>query len=269
VVHDISFDYFSEFFSIKRRIWHFLLNPRWLCRRSSTIIAVSSSTKEDLINYYGISAKKIKIGFPKIDLESYQKAKEAHIEEKKQVREKHQLPTNYILFLGTIEPRKNIIAAVKAFEYLKQKKGTESWARELKLVIAGGKGWLWEGIIGRIKDSPWKSDIILTGFVGTKDKPWLYALAQVFLFPSFFEGFGIPPLEAMAAGTPVVTANNSSLPEVVKDAAFLIDAYRPYEISLALEELLKDNCLRKKMIKKGEQRVREIAQIDYYSTIAL
>jgi len=258
VVHDLSFEYYSEHFSLKRRLWHFLLNPRQFCHRSNKIIAVSQSTKEDLMNYYGIAANKIRIGYPPLRLEAYQQAERARVEVKNSVRKKYQLPDNYILFLGTIEPRKNITTVIKAFEHLKQEGKGKEWEKELKLVIAGGKGWLWEKILERVKKSPWAKEIILTGFVDAQDKPLIYAMAKIFLYPSFFEGFGIPPVEAMAAGTPVITANCSSLPEVTAGAAILTDPSCSYEITLALKELLQDDSLREEIIIRGKQRISEL-----------
>ncbi len=253
-MHDLSFERFPEYFSLKRRIWHFIVNPRQLCKRADKIIAVSKSTKEDLMMIYGINEGKIEVAHPRIDIKSFSDPNVSGDNTLKMIR-KYDLPDEFILFLGTIEPRKNIISLVKAFEHLK--KSSRAY-KNLKLVIAGSKGWSYEEIIKAIDSSSNKEDILLTGFVSSEDKVIVYKLAKVFVYPSFFEGFGFPPIEAMASGVPVVTSNCSSIPEVVQDAAILIDPYRPAEISMAIDLLLQDKVLYNDFIQKGKKHVEKI-----------
>jgi len=153
------------------------------------------------------------------------------------------IPEKFILYFGTIEPRKNLIGLIKAFELLKDK--------SIKLVIAGTKGWLYQDIFKIASQSKRKKDIIFTGFVKEEDKPYLYNLAQSFVYPSFFEGFGFPPLEAMACGIPTIVSANSSLPEVVGDAALMVNPKNIDELAWAMEESLVNNQLRERLIKKG------------------
>lgn len=253
-IHDLSFERFPEYFSGKRRLWHYIVNARLLCKRADKILAVSKSTKEDLMMIYGIQGNKIEVVYPNIDIKNFTESKLSGQKTLKMMRDYH-LPDEFILFLGTIEPRKNIISLVKAFEHLK--KSGKNY-RNLKLVIAGRIGWSSEKIIQAVEASPNKRDIFFTGFVNDIDKPMLYKLAKIFIYPSFFEGFGFPPVEAMASGVPVVTSNCSSIPEVVQDAAILIDPYRPAEISLAARLLLEDEILYNDFIKKGEAHVEKI-----------
>lgn len=258
-VHDLSFERFPEYFSFKRRLWHFLINPRKWCQRADQIWTVSKSTKEDLNALYKINNRKIRIfHFPF----NGNKDKKEKITEKNIFRiiNKYQLPEKYILFLGTIEPRKNIISVIKAFEELKK----NNRHKELKLVIAGAKGWLWQKIQERFHTSQFKKDIIFTGFVEEDDKPALYYLSQVFIYPSFLEGFGYPPLEAMQAGTPVIASNCSSLPEIIRDCAVLVDPYQPFEISRALEEILNDVGLRDFYVKKGKEQAEKMNSKNFY-----
>jgi len=251
-VHDLSFERMPETFSWKRRLWHFLINPRRSVRRAVKIWAVSESTSQDLVNLYRVNPEKIEINYPFFDFESFDQTSYS----KQELRDKFGLSGRFILFLGTIEPRKNIKSLIIGFESFKRRnKGSE----DFKLVIAGEKGWLWESIIERAKQSPFHEDIIFTSFVEERDKPLLYSLADVFVYPSFYEGFGFPPLEAMASGTPTITSNQSSMPEVLSDGALLINPYKPFEICLALENLLKDREVYRGYIEKGKNRSREIA----------
>ncbi|MFO7806958.1 MAG: glycosyltransferase family 1 protein [Candidatus Moraniibacteriota bacterium] len=254
-VHDLSFEKFPETFSLKRRMWHFFINPRKMCRGFDKILAVSDSTAEDVVNLYKITKEKIKVLFPFFD--DFVFKKEESPVKRDKILKKYQLPMNYILFLGTIEPRKNIISLVEAFEYWK-----ENYAKnDLKLVIAGKKGWLWKKVFNRIEASRFREDIIFTDFIKEKDKPFIYAGAWLFIYPSYFEGFGFPPLEAMASGVPVITSNCSSLPEVVGDNAILINPYRSYEIYLAINLLLQDKKMYNEYKKKGKNRAKEISDL--------
>ncbi len=255
-MHDLSFERFPEYFSRKRRLWHYVVNPRLLCKRADKILAVSKSTKDDLSMLYGIPKKKIEVVYPSLDLKSFS---ESDISGEKTLRmmRDYKLPDEFILFLGTIEPRKNIVSLVKAFEHLK---GTSKLYENLKLVIAGRVGWSYQEIISAVEISPNKSDILFTGFVNDFDKASLYKLAKIFVYPSFFEGYGFPPVEAMANGVPVITSNCSSIPEVVQDAAILIDPYRPAEISLAIRLLLDNKVLYNDFIKKGKKHISEIEE---------
>lgn len=253
-IHDLSFERFPEHFSAKRKLWHFILNPRKLCERANKILAVSHSTKQDLIGIYGIRKNKIEVVPPLINYSRFLKA-DPNKSQKESVRKKYKLPENFILFLGTIEPRKNIISIIKAFEALKRRKKI---ADSLKLVIAGTLGWSYEEIIRTISESEAKENIVVTGFIKGDDKPVLYRLCKVFVYPSFFEGYGFPPVEAMACGIPVITSNCSSLPEVVRDAALMIDPYRPFDIVLALEILLSDKRVYNEYAQKGIKRAQEL-----------
>ena len=246
-IHDLSFEYFPETFSSKRRLWHFFINPKKLIQKSDKIIAVSDSTKSDLINFYGISEKKIKVIYNGL-------SSECNVIDRNslkliQIKEKYKLPYKFILYLGTIEPRKNIIGLIKAYNILK--KIEKMRLGKYKLVIAGAKGWKSKQIFSEIKKSPFKHSIIFTGIIDNKDKPAFYNLASLFVYPSFFEGFGFPPLEAMKCGIPIITSNISSLPEIVNGAGILIDPDKPDEIYQAIKNILLNNKLQEDLIRKG------------------
>jgi glycosyltransferase involved in cell wall biosynthesis len=235
IFHDLSFLHYPEFFSLRKKYWHFTQRPKKQAIESDKIIAISESTKEDIVNFYKIPEEKIQVVYSGVN-ESMMPLKKDD-KKLKYVKEKYSLPGEFILYLGTIEPRKNIVGIIRAFEGVREKK-------KIKLVLAGALGWLYKDILKEAKNSRFSDDIIFLGFVDDSDKIGLYNLALVFVYPSFFEGFGFPPLEAMACGVPVVTSNCSSLPEVVGEAALMIDPYKSSEIADAMWMFLEDEELR-------------------------
>ncbi|OIO51858.1 MAG: hypothetical protein AUJ11_01345 [Parcubacteria group bacterium CG1_02_44_65] len=253
-VHDLSFEYFPEFFSWRKRLWQkFLMRTKKEARSADKIIAVSQSTKSDLVNLYGINEEKISViysgvgeQFQPISFEQNQPPAAGDI------KRKYNLPSDFILYFGAIEPRKNIVGLINAFEVLREK-------HRIKLVVAGDKGWLYRDIFKTAKESKYRNDIVFTGFIEEKDKPCLYALAKLFVYPSFFEGFGFPPLEAMAGGVPTIVSNSSSLPEVVGESALMIDPNNIDELSWAMEMALTDSELRKYLIKKGIEQAKKFS----------
>ena len=267
--HDLSFEIHPEFYSRQKNFWHFSMNPKKLAERAAKIIAVSKSTRDDIVNFYGIKSDKIEVVYSGINKNWKLEIGNWKLD---QVRKKYNLPEKYILYLGTLEPRKNIIGLIEAFEELKRtfkNPPNPSLQREnsniqypisnIQLVIAGAKGWLCEDIFRAAGKSPVKNDIVFTGFVKDQDKPILYKLADLFVYPSFYEGFGFPPLEAMACGAPVITSNFSSLPEAVGDAALTIDPYNINQLAAAMKEILKDKNLRNKLIKKGFKQAEKFS----------
>ncbi|NQT50217.1 glycosyltransferase family 4 protein [Candidatus Kuenenbacteria bacterium] len=235
--HDLSFELFPEFLSLKRKLWHKFINPKKCFQNAEKVISVSKNTKLDLdvryqlsnVNcstvYSGISKdfKPLGDGFGP---ESIPNTKRIKI-----FRQKHNLPQKFILALSTIEPRKNLDTLVDAFKEFNKVKP------EYSLVITGPQGWGKQD--KRDKQDERDKQIIWTGFVEAKDKCLLYNLASMFIYPSFYEGFGFPPLEAMASGCPVITTNNSSLSEVCEDAAILIDAHNSNDLLQVMRQMIK------------------------------
>lgn len=221
---------------------------KYAAERSDLILTISESAKSDIIKHFNVDEKKIEIVTPGIDLEKYlHNYTDIELEN---VRKKYKLPENYILYLGTIEPRKNIERTIKAF--IKYKKEVKD---DLKFVIVGGKGWKYDNIMKLIESMG--TDIILTGYIDEEDKIPIYKLAQIFAFPSLYEGFGMPVLEAMAAGVPVITSNVSSLPEVAGDAAILVNPLNEDEIFEAYKKILSDKKLQLEMIEKGLEQAKK------------
>lgn len=227
-VHDLSFERFPEFFSWRRRVWHRLMRPRRLMETSRHLIAVSHATAQDLQDLYGVPAQKITVIHSGVHtLPVTARNSKTH------VRERYRLPPRFILYCGTLEPRKNITSIIHAFSAI-------AASIPHDLVLAGARGWLTGAIDQAIHNSPHQHRIHRPGFIAEADKMSLYASADLFVYPSFYEGFGFPPLEALLAGTPVVTSYNSSLPEVVGEWVTLVDPYNPNELALVLKELLHD-----------------------------
>ena len=269
--HDLSFERFPEFFSFKRRRWHEIINPKKLAEDFDKIIAVSQSTKNDLVEFYKVNENKISIIHSGINEKFFTNNIEGdncncrlpsgdgvlptegdnhdcRLQERERVKAKYNLPDRFILSLGTLEPRKNIVGLVDAFNQIKS---------QTKLIIAGGRGWLYGDIYEAAGSSPKKGSIKFLGYVDEADKPALYSLAELFIFPTFYEGFGFPVLEAMACGCPVITSANSSLPEITGGAAILINSYNVGELAQAIDQVLLSNELKNKLRKKGREQAKK------------
>jgi len=253
--HDLSFAWHPEYFSLRKRIWHrFLMSVKQEAKSADKIIAVSESTKQDLIDLYKLPEDKIRVIYSGVGEEFMKnESRSMNHESWAKIKKNYKLPEKFILYFGTIEPRKNITGLIRAFEILKGKNRNFG---DLNLVIAGGRGWLYNDIFKKAATSKFNEQIIFTGFVEPEDKVYLYNLASLFVYPSFFEGFGFPPLEAMACGVPVITSNTSSLPEVTGDAGLMIDPYDIDELAWAMEEVLTDKNLSEELSRRGLERAK-------------
>jgi glycosyltransferase involved in cell wall biosynthesis len=237
--HDLSYEIYADFFSRRMRAWHRVVQPKRIAHEADVIIAVSESTKQDLVELYGVDSKKVRVIYPgvsnmytPIDLNSREYRSEVAL-----VRKKYELPNEFVLYLGTLEPRKNVGMVIEAFEAIAAKYPS------LDLVIAGKKGWLCEEILTLAANSPFGTRIHFTGFVDEEDKRYLYNLAKIFVYPSFYEGFGFPVLEAMSCGIPTITSNVSSLPEVTHGNALTVSPYNVHELIWGIDQLMSDDRL--------------------------
>jgi len=253
-VHDLSFLRYPEFFSGRKNFWHRALGVKKILRAADKIVAVSENTKNDIIELVGIAPEKIQVIYPGNNL----KKEEISPAAIRELKEKHNLSDNFILYIGNIEPRKNISGLIEAFNILRAQAASqaENHLVDLQLVLAGGAGWKNKTIYHAWQKSPYKNDIKFLGYINEAEKAVLYSQAAIFAYPSFYEGFGFPPLEAMTYGLPVVCSNVSSLPEVVGDAALMINPFRTEEISKALEIILTDEKVRQRLIDSGYERAR-------------
>ncbi len=244
-VHDVSFLH-PEFFSVKQRLWHWRQGYRYQIETAGRLIAPSDFTKETLMDAFKVPEEKITRIYPGID-----PVYKDHIETEEMLRafkKEHALPDRFLLYSGTIEPRKNIIAVVRAFNALRQAPRN----KDLFLILAGSRGWSYDTIFKEVECSPYRRNIIVWGKAKHEVMRCLYHLATVFVYPSFFEGVGFPPLEAQACGTPVVASNRTSLPEILGTSALLADPWKVHELIEAIEAFVDNPALRETFRKRGK-----------------
>jgi glycosyltransferase involved in cell wall biosynthesis len=211
------------------------------------IITISESSKQDIINYLKVPAEKI---FVTPLASQYNANFLSSLDLDKEVDNiNYDFSKPYLLFVSTIEPRKNINAIISAFNFLKQK-----YKVEHQLVLIGKKGWNYEPIFTAIQNSPCKDEIHHLDYLSNELVALFYSKADVFLYPSHYEGFGLPVLEAMTLGTPVITSNISSIPEVTGNAAILIDPNDYMQLAEAILQVISDSQLRQNLINKGKIR---------------
>lgn len=247
-VHDIAFEMFKGIYTGFMNYYQ-KWTARFAAKYAARILSVSETTKKDLIRIYKTYPGKIAVTHLGLAF-GFRPMK---YEEAQPVLDKYGLVyQKYVLFVGTIQPRKNIIRLVEAFKKLR----IESHIEE-KLVIAGARGWLWEPILKKVKMAGLDGSTKYLDYIASEDLPYLYAGAKLLTLPALYEGFGFPPLEAMASGVPVIVSNVSSLPEIVGEAGVLVDPNSADSIADGLQKVLTDDNLRKEMIRKGLERAKE------------
>ncbi len=250
-IHDLAFKFFPDYFPRKdlRRLNWF---TDYAVKHSDKLIAISNSTKNDLLKIYPkISTEKIKVIYHGFDSSIFNEDRTE--EQIRKTKIKYKIPySEYIIFVGTIQPRKNIETLLEAFKKLK----FNDAYRDFGLVIAGSRGWLADPIVEKIKKTP---GAVMTGKFRTRDLPSLLGGAEVFVLPSLYEGFGLPALEAMACGTPVIAARSSSLNEIVGDTGTLFDPLSADELAQKLTEIIDDSDLQKKLREKGLARIGDFS----------
>jgi len=227
-VYDLCYERFPEFFHRRIRAQMKLLVP-WSCRRADHIITISESSKRDLVEIYRLDPKRITVTYPGPTENC--KPMDAG-QAKDRLREAYGIEVPFILYVGNLEPRKNLSRLLEAFAHLKRKELVVH-----KLVIVGQKAWLYDGIFETIRNHSLAGEVILTGYIPANDLPLFYNAASLMILPSLFEGFGLPVVEAMACGTPVITSLGSSLEEIAGDAALLVDPYSVSSIATAMEKV--------------------------------
>ena len=227
-IMDLGYLKFPQHFP-KLTYWKLKFWTAFSIKRAKALLTISESTKNDIIKYYKTERDKITVAYPGYDKDNFQfPISNSQIG---RVKKKYRIKTDYLLFLSTLKPSKNIEGLLKAFAQLKEKK--------LSLVIAGKKGWMYEKIFAKVKEYGLKEKVLFTDFVKEEEVPALMAGARAFVLPSFWEGFGIPVVEAMAVGTPVVVGKTGSLPEVVGQAGIVVNPHQPKDIARGIQEALK------------------------------
>jgi len=237
--HDLSFEDFKYSFTAKTRLWHKVLKPRQEAEEADKIVAVSQFTKGQLASEYQIPKSKIEVILEAAtnDLKPLDLPRGFQL-----IQRKYNVPKEYFLCLSTVEPRKNISGLIET--YINWQAETSA---EVHLVVAGKK---YPKIFSDAKLEA-HPNIHFPGFIEEEDKALLYQYAQGFLYPSFYEGFGLPILEAMQCGTPVITSDATAMPEVAGDAALLVNPNEPHELKEAIHNLHRDERLRQTLIEKG------------------
>lgn len=246
-IHDLSFEHMPQTFNRRSRT-QLRLTVRHSARRAARILSLSEHTRRDIIETYGINEDQVH-AIPLAAPEHFAPVQDR--EELQRVRHTYGITGEYILSVGSIQPRKNLARLIKAFASLR---GDLSVDKLPKLVLAGKCAWLYDETLRALDESGAKEAVVLTGYVPESDLPALYSGALCFVYPSYFEGFGLPPLEAMKCGTPVIVGDRTSLPEVVGDAALMVDPFDVEAIGAAIKRLIKDSDLRTELSVKGQER---------------
>ncbi len=246
-IYDLSFVRMPERFPRFQR-FYLQTMTRYSARRAAHLIAISQSTKDDIVKFCAVSPSKASVIYCGVD-EQFKPLSQHEIE---QFRSAKGLPAHFVFYLGTLEPRKNVAQLVRAYAALRH-----NGRNKPKLVIAGSKGWGYDEVFAAIAQSGVQADVILPGYIPHDELSLWYNAADVFVFPSVFEGFGLPVLEAMACGTPAITSNVSSLPEVAGDAALTVNPADTRALSEALECTLCDTTLRAQMRERGLRQAQK------------
>lgn len=251
---DVSYLHFPNLFK-KKDLNQLKFWGRFSIIRANRIITISKSSKNDIIKAYGVSEDKVVVIYPGIKSEIQNSKSETNskvkMQNSKSLKEKYGIKGNYILFVGTLQPRKNVERLIEAFSIIKNK--------NIKLVIIGKKGWMYEEILKAPKKYEVGDKVLFLENVTDEELPVFYQNALCFVLPSLYEGFGLPILEAMKYGCPVLTSNVSSLPEAGGDAALYFDPQNTEDIAKKIDQVISDENLRSEMIKKGYQQNKKFS----------
>lgn len=251
-IHDLGYLFFPQAHPPLARLY-LDLSTRWNARVAAHVIADSQATKDDLVRHYAIAPGKITVAYPGRDEDLRRVDDPSAIEA---VKYRYNVTGDYLLYIGTLQPRKNLTRLIQAFSNL------QSQISDFKMVIAGGMGWLYADIFAEAKRLGLESQVLFPGRVAEEDKAALLSGAEAFVFPSLYEGFGLPVVEAMQCGTPVICSNTSSLPEVAGDAALLVDPLDVDALAQAMARLLDDADLRRTLVERGYAQSQKFSWAD-------
>lgn len=251
-IHDLVPLFFPELVPWKHLLFFKLFMKR-AAQAADLIITDSEHSKHDIVQHLAVPEEKIRVIYLGYD------AKHQEIRDQQVIQDvitRYGICQPYLLFVGVIEPKKNLERLVDAFVILQRENVID---KELQFVIAGAKGWFYEQLYRKVQELNLEHQILLTGFVPDEDLPYLYSGAELFVFPSTYEGFGLPVIEAMSYGIPVVTSKTSSLPEIAGDAGFLVDPNSPESIAQGLISVLSDENLQAKMKQAGRLQAQKFS----------
>ncbi|MDR1559684.1 MAG: glycosyltransferase family 4 protein [Clostridiales bacterium] len=250
VIHDMCYLAFPE--TVRFRTKAMLdLSLKASVRRASAIITDSEFSKSEIVKYMGVDPDRVTVAHCGVDTRVFYPAEADRLD---RAKKKYGIPDTYLLYAGTLEPRKNIERLIEAYAGLLIEEPSAP-----SLVLTGRKGWLYDSIFEKVRTHGLEERIIFTGYIDGADMPALLSGTLVFLFPSLYEGFGMPPLEAMACGAPVLTSTAASLPEVVGDAAVMVDPYDTKAIKEGMKRLINDPALRRDLSAKGPERAKKFS----------
>jgi len=254
-IHDLAFERMPETFT-RRGSFQLKLTVRRTAKKAARIATVSEYSRQDLLDIYKLPPEKVVVTYNGVESSfTTQPSVQNEVEE---IRRRFGISRDFLLAVGSLQPRKNLVRLIRAYARLR----SERQDFRPQLVIVGRKLWLANEIFDEVKKQRWADDVILTGYVADEDLPALYRAARAFVYPSLFEGFGLPPLEAMACGTPVVTSDVSSLPEIAGDAALLIDPNDERALANALIEVVNNDRLRAELREKGIAQAKKFTWRD-------
>jgi len=243
-LHDLIFLRYPQYHMFYNRWYLTVAMPRYL-QAAKIIITPSDCSKQDAMHYYKLPEEKFRVIYEAPAPTFHPFADKQQLET---IRHKYNLPQQFILHVGTIEPRKNLSRLLDSFKPL-----LVDWP-DLKLVLIGKKGWLYNDFFTHLQTIGLEDQVIFPGFVEEADLPAMYQLATLFVYPSLYEGFGLPPIEAMACGTPVISSNSSSLPEVVGQAGLLINPTDTQALHQAMRRVLSDESLQQELSERGQEQ---------------
>ncbi|MBQ8297142.1 MAG: glycosyltransferase family 4 protein, partial [Ruminococcus sp.] len=247
-VHDMVYKAFPE--TVRARTKYMLdTGLKRSMKRADLIVTDSEFSKSEILKYFPQHEKKLRVVPCGVDLNKFRPCENP--ERIPEVKKSLEIEGEYFLYLGTIEPRKNLERLIEAYHIFSQREKDAP-----KLVLAGGKGWLYDSIFAKVKELKLDDKVIFTKYVPSEDMNPLMCGAVAFVFPSIYEGFGMPPLEAMACGVPVLSSDAASLPEVTGDCAVICDPYSPESIAEGLMKLYSDDNLRKQLSERGLERAK-------------
>ncbi len=252
-IYDLAFLRVPDAYNLRNKLYFKLFLEKSIIS-SDAIIAISNSTKEDIISVFPQSKNKVFVVYPGRD-EDFRKVDDK--ERLNKVKDVYNIRGEFLLSVSLLSPRKNIINLIRAFKIFRSRSRLNE-----KLVIVGRKGWLWKDIFKEVSSSGLDDDIIFCGHIPKDHLIALYGASKAFIYPSFYEGFGLPIIEAMSCAVPVIASKSSSMPEACGDAAILVDPYNAGDLADAMENLCSDPSLQDALIKKGLRQVEKFSWVD-------